>query len=665
MKKILLLTTLSILCLGAHAQEPVFGRAPLATTSFAELPIGDIHPEGWLLTQLESMRDGMTGHMDELYEEVLGDNNAWLGGVGDTWERGPYWVDGLLPLAYILKDETLIAKSRKWVEAILASRTEEGYFGNSTDNPGIPNLMTGLAKDWWPRMVVLKILKQHYMATGDTRVVSLMTDYFRYQAAHLGNEPLGHWTFWGEWRGGDNLDTVLWLYDLTGDKFLLDLAETIHSQTIDWTGMFSNPETFVHTNTIHCVNLAHGFKEPLLYWRLSKDSRHLEAPEKGLASIRHTIALPTGLWGGDELIQMGEPTRGSELCTAVEMMFSLEEMMKVSGGVKWADLLERVTYNALPTQITDDFDAHQYYQTTNQISCRKIHGGFSTPHEDTDVLFGILNGYPCCACNLHQGWPKFVQNLWYASPDGGLAALAYGPCSVETTIQGGLRVKLEESGNYPFGSNITVKVSLPGKKRGRAAFPLHFRIPSWCEGASICVNGKLHDSPSGGSVVRILRQWKDGDTVTIDLPMKVRTDSWYGGALCVERGPLLYALKMNEHWEKKEFTGHDTKYGPFYYEVTSDSKWNYGLSRASLETPEETFVVNESPAGDMPWSVSSAPVTIKAKAVEIKGWEEYRGTAGPVAYYSQDAGDSGAMETVQLIPYGCTTLRIAMFPSRP
>ena len=103
------------------AQEPVFNRAPLVQTQYAELPLGAVRAEGWLLDQLERQRDGLTGHLDSLYAPVVGDNNAWLGGDGDTWERGPYWIDGLLPLAYILDDKVLIDKALKWVNAMMDS----------------------------------------------------------------------------------------------------------------------------------------------------------------------------------------------------------------------------------------------------------------------------------------------------------------------------------------------------------------------------------------------------------------------------------------------------------------------------------------------------------------------------------------------------------------
>ena len=97
-------------------------RYPLVQKPYIELPIGTIRPEGWLHEQLVRMQDGMTGNLDKVYEHVMGSRNGWLGGDGDVWERGPYWIDGLLPLAYILNNETLIEKVKPWIEWTLASQ---------------------------------------------------------------------------------------------------------------------------------------------------------------------------------------------------------------------------------------------------------------------------------------------------------------------------------------------------------------------------------------------------------------------------------------------------------------------------------------------------------------------------------------------------------------
>lgn len=648
-----------MLLLITSARGQVFNREPLCGGDYAALPLGAVKATGWLKDQLQRQAGGATGLWDELYPGVVGDNNAWLGGDGDTWERGPYWIDGLLPLAYLLDNEELKAKACRWVEAMISSATTEGYFGNGTDHPYVEGLQRGKSHDWWPKMVALKILQQYYEATADDRVLKVLDGYFRYQLRTLPEKPLGHWTFWAEWRAADNLQVIYWLYNQTGASYLLDLAELIHNQTVDFTSMFWDGQVFRTQNSIHCVNLAQGFKTPLVWWQQSHSERDLQAPLKAMEAIRTTIGFPIGLWAGDELLHFGDPSRGSELCTAVEMMYSLEEMLKISGDIRWADWLERVAYNALPTQASDDYLTHQYFQQVNQIACTRERRNFVTEHYGTDNVFGLLNGYPCCACNMHQGWPKFTRNLWYAARGGGLVAMLYAPCTV-TTDAGGKKVTLVEDTFYPFDGTVRVTVRLD-KKCSRVQLPLEFRIPSWCREAAAEYKGKT-EKAIGGTILKINEKWKDGDTIVLSFPMDITTSQWYDRSTVVERGPLVYALKMNEVWTRKEFHGADREqYGPYYYEVTSDSRWNYGLRASDYEFS----VLEVHPYdGTWPWSVAGAPVILKAKAVELPDWKEYNGSAGPVAYFTEDGNDTGGTAWIELIPYGCTTLRIAEFPTR-
>ncbi len=204
----------------------ITNRPPLSLTPFLELPLGAIEPAGWLRDQLEIQAEGLTGHLGDFWEDV-GPNSGWLGGTGESWERGPYYLDGLLPLAYVLKDNALIAKVQPWIEWTLASQSENGQFGPTVND------------DWWPRMIMLKVLIQYAEATSDERVVPFMTNYFRFQATQLQARPLFGWS---QARGGENLLCIQWLYNRAGEAFLLKLAELIHRQTIDWTDIFTEAD---------------------------------------------------------------------------------------------------------------------------------------------------------------------------------------------------------------------------------------------------------------------------------------------------------------------------------------------------------------------------------------------------------------------------------------
>jgi len=664
-----LAASLLVIAASLNAADYVGNRAPLMESPYLELPLGSIKAQGWLLEQLQRQKTGMTGHLDEIYPQVVGARNAWLGGDGDAWERGPYWIDGLLPLAYILDDGELKAKAQVWVEAILGSQKEDGYFGPDTDRPREPGLQRSNSHDWWPKMVSLKIIKQYYMATGDERVIPFFTNYFRYQLKMLPQYPLDHWTYWGAQRGGDNLEIVYWLYNRTGEGFLLELAELIHSQTTDWTRIHGEGPEFYTQNSLHCVNVAQGFKEPIVYWQQCGDRKQIDASKHAVEVIKRTIGLPTGLWAGDESIHFGDPTRGSELCTAVEMMFSLEEMTRITGDTQWADHLERVAYNALSTQTDDQFSCRQYFQQANQVHIDRTIRNFNTTHYDTDIVFGELNGYPCCTTNMHQGWPKFTQNLWYATPDGGAAAMVYAPSQVKMTVAGGIEAVITEDTFYPFDETVSFTVSYEGRKVKSAAFPLRFRIPEWCRGAVAKVNGEVLDIDlKAGSVAVVDRSWAKGDVLTLELPMEVKISRWYDRAAVVERGPLIYALRMNETWTRREFDPSEhVAYGKWYYEVTSDSKWNYCLPSASLkpENVSSAFEVRKTGLKPLyPWTNEGAPIVITAKAMSLENWTLYKGSAGPVSYHASPENDFGGEYKIELIPYGCTTLRITEFPVR-
>jgi len=663
------------------ADEPLylFNRAPLVEKPYTELPLGAIVPDGWLRNELERMAAGMTGHLDEWYPEVCGPRNAWLGGDGDTWERGPYWIDGLYPLARLLGDEALVAKAQPWIEWTLAHQRDDGYIGplgmkkEDRTKPPPPGAQVYKPDDWWPRMVMLKILQQHYQATGDPRVVECLKKYFRYQLRTLPNFPLeappggkgGSW--WAAQRGGDNLMVVLWLYNLTGEKWLLDLANLLHSQTVpvtDW---------FLAGDIIRQV-IAPRFRQGRFFEGIEagvtaimaatdRDTRHLEAVRKAFADVRDFHGQPTGLYGGDERLHGHGPDRGSELCSAVEMMFSLEKMLEITGDVDFADRLERVAFNALPTQCTDDYRARQYFQQTNQVQVTLGERDFFNDGGQRQV-YGLLQGYPCCTCNLHQGWPKFTQHLWMATSDRGLAALVYAPCRVAAKVADGTEVTIVEETGYPFQESISFTIHTPKA----VDFPLHLRIPKWCREASIYDNGRPVDVKlTGGAIFVHRRTWRDGDRVELRLPMTLEASHWFDRAVAIERGPLVFALRVEEDWKEIEGERPDGVPADAMHrgciECRAASPWNFALPQQASRQPAKHFRVEVADKiAPNPWTLSTAPVTLYGQGIRLPEWTMSRNSAAlPPLSPAAIPADAEA-EPIRLIPYGATTVRIAEFP---
>ncbi len=614
----------------------------LHPTAFQELPLGAVRARGWLLDQLRLQADGLTGHLSELWPDV-GPNSAWLGGDGEAWERGPYHLDGLLPLAHLLEDPRLLARAQTWVEAILTSQREDGFFGPAQND------------DWWPRMVALKALTQHADATGDARVAPFMTRYFRYQLAQLPARPLFSW---GQVRGADNVLSVYWLYARTGDAWLLDLAALLFEQTANW-GEFlterlpAGPAGQFHHLT-HGPNVAMGLKTPALRHLLDGDPAQREVTDAALANLDAKHGLVHGLFSGDEWLGGREPHHGVETCQVVEFMFSLEQLVRVFGDGRYADTLELAAYNHLPASCTADMTAHQYHQQANQVLVSVATRDWSFSGDDANV-FGLEPHFGCCTANLHQGWPKFVRAMWMGTPEGGLAAVALGPSEVEAHLAG-TPVRVTCHTAYPFEETLgyTVEVARPVR------FPLHLRVPGWCEGAALTLDGEaLEVTPNDRGFAVIEREWRGGERLDLHLPMMVRAMPRERGALGLRLGPLVLAISGGETWTRVADAPPrpDARFGD--WEVRPRKSWNFGL-QLDPARPDVACRVERQAVGPVPFALEGAPVRVWARGARLKDWGLERHSAAPPP--ESPVMTRLPMDPVLLVPYGCARIRVTEFP---
>jgi hypothetical protein len=635
-------------------------KRPLQQQFFIKLPVTAFTPGGWLKKQLELQRDGLTGHLGEISIWLSKKDNAWLNKAGKGaygWEELPYWLKGYANIGYVLKDQHMINEAKFWIEAVLNNQRDNGDFG--------PDVEKGEGKrDLWTNMPMLWCLQSYYEYSGDKRVLDLMTKYFRWQLTIPDDKFLED--YWENSRGGDELSSVHWLYNHTGDAFLLDLATKIDRNTANWRQKDNLPNW-------HNVNIAQCFREPAQYYMQSGDEKDLQATYNNFRLIRDLFGqVPGGMFGGDENVRKGydDPRQAIETCGLVEQVTSDNMLLGITGDPHWADNAEDVAFNTFPAAFTSDYKALRYLTAPNMsVSDGKNHH----PGIDNQGPFLMMNPFSsrCCQHNHAAGWVYYLEHSWMATPDNGLAAQHYLEGSVKAKVGDGTEVTIQSTTRYPFEDRVNFELSM----NKNVNFPLYLRIPSWAPNSTITVNGRtVLSKAQAGQYVKLENNWKNGDKIALQLPMTLSVREWKKNknSISVNYGPLTYSLKINEEyrrkdsketaiWDSKWQEGADPAKWPSY-EIFPASAWNYALV-VDPQHPERSFTVVPKawPSDNNPFATGNAPVEIKAKGKKVQSWglDEYGLTAvlpqSPVVTDSKE-------ESLSLVPMGAARLRISSFP---
>jgi hypothetical protein len=625
----------------------VGNRPPLARSPFYKLPIGSITPRGWLRHQLEMERDGMTGHLEQISPWLDFDKSAWTDPQGRGkygWEEMPYWLKGYGDLGYVLKDAGITAEAKKWIMAVLATQREDGWFGPR-------ELLTSLdgKPDLWPHMLMLNILQSYYEAFGDTRVIEVMGRYFKWENT-LPVSAFGE-GYWPKIRFGDNIESVFWLYNRSGEPWLLDLARKIHAGMARW------DEDVINW---HNVNLSQGFRAGTIFWMLSQDPRHLASAERNYDKVFATYGqFPGGGFVGDENSRPGytDPRGGIETCGIVELMHSFEMLTKITGQSVWADRCEEIAFNSFPAALTPDEKGLHYVTCANQIQLDRDNKSPEIQNGGTMVSYSPYEVYRCCQHNVSHGWPYYAEELWLATPDNGLCASLYSACEVSAKAGDAAEVRITEETDYPFRDTLKFTITTPHP----AKFPLYLRVPRWCDSPEVSVNREAADVKSNPlPFIRLEREWRDGDTVTLRLPMNLAVRRWPKNqdAASVDYGPLSFSLEIQERFAS--YGARDPKWPE--WEVFPQSPWNYGLV-LDEQNPASSFklIQTDGPVAAQPFTPETAPIKLEAVGRRIPNWQADGNNVIGKLQPSPVKSDQPE-EKITLIPMGAARLRVSMFP---
>jgi len=628
-------------------------RPPLLPSPLAKLPLGAVQPLGWLARQLELMAEGMTGHLEEL-SPFLAPENGWLGGDREGWEEQAYWFRGFYDLAALTGDARLSAIADRWIEAVLGSQDADGYFG-ARYHKAVAGQNGQVVCDLWPHMIMLDAVIHHHERTGDPRVIPFLSRFFAFcrdlPDERFVPEPrpgFGGWKPFVQWaRAGDMLPHLYWLYNRTGEGWLLDLARRFYQRIAPPVSEWLSD---------HIVDFTQRFQYAGTYMAQAGDPWYLARSEYWYAQHLGTWGQqPRGIFGADERIRSGkvDPRQGFETCGMVEFAKSFYLLGRLTGDPLYADRCEDVMLNHFPSASTPDLKALHYLTAANQpqLDAGEQHDFYNRGRQ---VSYSP-HIYRCCQHNVAMGWPWYVQNLWQAAADGGLVAWMYAASRVAAQVgASGETVVIESRTDYPFrgGVELAIEAARP------VTFPLYLRVPRWCRGFHVRLNGeRVAAEPAPGTYLRLEREWRRGDRVALEMDMAVSLTRWpRNGSVTVDRGPLSYSVRIGERWQRCGGTDEWPE-----WEVYPATPWNYGLCLEGADPAAGLAVVDRGEVAAQPWTLEDAPIEIRATAKRLPGWrilENQTVDEVPVGPARSDEPE----EEITLIPLGCARLRMSCLP---
>lgn len=589
-----------------------------------------IKPKGWLKRQLEIQAEGLSGNLDKMWRDTK--DSSWIGGNAEGWERVPYWLDGFIPLAYLLENEDMICRAKKYIDAIISFQKDDGWIC-PCQNEDRKNY------DTWAVQLITKTLTVYYECSGDERIPTVIYRVLKnyYDMLKSGEIKLFDW---GKARWFECFIAINFVYEKYPEPWLCDLAKILKEQGLDYnsvTQLWERPLNRWRFET-HIVNLCMMLKSEAVSCKILGEE-YTDNAQRLYEILKKHNGTPVGLFTGDECLSGLSPIQGTELCSVAEQMYSYELLYAFTGDAKWAQRLEKLAFNALPATISDDMWTHQYVQMSNQIACQKFPGKslFRTNNSDAH-LFGLEPNFGCCTANFNQAWPKFALSVFMHNEDEVINAVPV-PSELKTEDK---YIRIET--NYPFEN--TFKYTIEAK----TDFTFKIRIPSFAE--NLKVNGE------NICASELSFEIKDNEKTEINVSFDVTPcfEKRPYNLNSVKCGSLVFSVPVE--YEKIMFEyekdGVERKFPYCDYELVPKSEWSYGYCSKEL-------TVQNNGVSDIPFSSENPPVVIKTTVKKIN-WGLEDGYETVCAKVPESTEPVGEAKEISLYPYGCAKLRMTELP---
>ena len=617
-----------------------FNRAPLGANSKALLSPGKIRPEGWLRNQLIASAKG--------YLSAAGsEKNSEA-----TLESKAQRLSALTAYGWTLGESRVQQRAAQIAEEMLSQL--------NTDE----RLEEVFTSSYASLICALRALYLYFTASSDKRVLALLDKCFRLEYRALSTDTSLTGGFNCSWIG-DNIYLAIKLYNLTEQKYLIELCNRLKQQSIDWTSVFysfpavqplgrtlpwvkmseglrnepewRNDQRSFHQNAYHQahgVNVAMGLKFPGAVCAFKSGFKEQGGFKSAWEKLSRFHMPANGMFSCDELLNGAAPHQASESRAVTETMLSMETLMDLGDyGEELYDRLEKLAYNCLPAMTDESESFCQQAQQANQLYCSdQGHGYYNLPQDANTFKSANLPA-------LADAWPRFAASLWLATADEGLYAVSYAPCSISHTADG-VPVRVRVKGDYPFGDTVEISVQV----KTPVEFPLYLRVPFWAQSPLISLPGGEMMAVRAGETTCVRLKWEGTSVIILSLPTQPRVTRWTRQSAAVEVGPVLMALAVDAEVSK---TDQQLSFSP-------SGNWAYALDisapmKLSRAASFERFKQGE------------APLRVHAMLKPVDDWSVNDGDTGTIPVIG--AGNQGGESAMELIPYAWSPLRISQFPA--